>query len=183
MPLLLVVAFAIACLGTAPLAIAENMPQRLGLCAACHGERGVATGKGIPNLAGQNIDYLRIALNQYRSGARDVPAHARSSRHAQRGRARPGPAVVCTAATGRDPHPVSILGKLIGGLLGFMLFVTRSASSSASPSVTCGIPARRACTLLRRHPVPSSPLCSVSSAPLQNPTAASQNRKSPPSRT
>ena len=49
-------------------------PQRLGLCAACHGERGVATGKTIPNLAGQNLDYLRLALVQYQSGARDVAA-------------------------------------------------------------------------------------------------------------
>ena len=49
-------------------------PQRLGLCAACHGERGVATGQTIPNLAGQNLDYLRNALIAYQSGARDVPA-------------------------------------------------------------------------------------------------------------
>ena len=50
------------------------MPQRLGLCAACHGERGMASGPGIPNLAGQNLDYLRNAIIQYQSGARDVPA-------------------------------------------------------------------------------------------------------------
>jgi cytochrome c553 len=49
-------------------------PPKLGLCAACHGERGIATGKTIPNLAGQNLDYLRIALAAYQSGARDVPA-------------------------------------------------------------------------------------------------------------
>ena len=49
-------------------------PARLGLCAACHGEHGVATGKTIPNLAGQNLDYLRNALIQYQSGARDVAA-------------------------------------------------------------------------------------------------------------
>ena len=49
-------------------------PQRLGLCTACHGERGIATAQSIPNLAGQNLDYLRNALIQYQSGARDVPA-------------------------------------------------------------------------------------------------------------
>src|SRR5436305_10039069 len=49
-------------------------PAKLGLCAACHGERGVASGRTIPNLAGQNLEYLRLALAQYRSGARDVPA-------------------------------------------------------------------------------------------------------------
>jgi cytochrome c553 len=49
-------------------------PQRLGLCAACHGERGIATAQTIPNLAGQNLDYLRNALIAYQSGARDVPA-------------------------------------------------------------------------------------------------------------
>jgi cytochrome c553 len=55
-------------------AAAQTRPQRLGLCAACHGERGTATAKSIPNLAGQNLEYLRNALIQYRSGARDVAA-------------------------------------------------------------------------------------------------------------
>lgn len=49
-------------------------PPRLGLCATCHGERGIATAKNLPNLAGQNLDYLRGAIEQYRSGARDVAA-------------------------------------------------------------------------------------------------------------
>lgn len=53
---------------------AQTAPQRLGLCAACHGERGIATAKNIPNLAAQNIDYLRSAIGQYRSGKRDVAA-------------------------------------------------------------------------------------------------------------
>ena len=55
-------------------AAAQTPPQRLGLCAACHGERGIATATSLPNLAGQNLDYLRNALDQYRSGARDVAA-------------------------------------------------------------------------------------------------------------
>jgi cytochrome c553 len=53
---------------------AQTPTARLGLCAACHGERGAATAKNLPNLAGQNLDYLRSAIEQYRSGARDVAA-------------------------------------------------------------------------------------------------------------
>jgi cytochrome c553 len=55
-------------------ASAQTPPQRLGLCASCHGERGIATSKSLPNLAGQNLEYLRNAIEQYRSGARDVSA-------------------------------------------------------------------------------------------------------------
>jgi cytochrome c553 len=47
-------------------------PARLGLCAACHGETGLAQAPGAPNLAGQRLDYLRAALAQYRDGRRDV---------------------------------------------------------------------------------------------------------------
>ena len=52
----------------------DAAPAKLGLCAACHGEHGVATAATIPNLAAQNLDYLRNAFAQYKSGARDVPA-------------------------------------------------------------------------------------------------------------
>ncbi len=48
-------------------------PARLGLCAACHGETGMAQIPGAPNLAGQRLDYLRAALRHYRDGSRDVP--------------------------------------------------------------------------------------------------------------
>lgn len=48
-------------------------PSRLGLCAACHGPTGHAALAGVPNLAGQKLDYLRDALKQYRDGRRDVP--------------------------------------------------------------------------------------------------------------
>jgi cytochrome c553 len=48
-------------------------PSRLGLCAACHGETGMAVMPGAPNLAGQRLDYLRQALKDYRDGRRDVP--------------------------------------------------------------------------------------------------------------
>ncbi|MEW9622615.1 c-type cytochrome [Rhodanobacter geophilus] len=49
-------------------------PSRLGLCAACHGETGMAVMPGAPNLAGQRLDYLRQALQDYRDGRRDAPA-------------------------------------------------------------------------------------------------------------
>lgn len=48
-------------------------PNRLGLCAACHGETGQAQLAGAPNLAGQRLDYLRSALAQYRRGERKNP--------------------------------------------------------------------------------------------------------------
>jgi cytochrome c553 len=57
-------------------ALAADMPAkpvRLGLCAACHGETGMAQIPGAPNLAGQRLDYLRKALKDYRDGSRDVP--------------------------------------------------------------------------------------------------------------
>ncbi len=48
-------------------------PARLGLCAACHGETGKAQIPGAPNLAGQRLEYLRIALAEYRDGRRNIP--------------------------------------------------------------------------------------------------------------
>jgi cytochrome c553 len=53
---------------------AAEKPARLGLCASCHGEDGRAVAPLTPNLAGQNLDYLRSAIKQYQSGARDVAA-------------------------------------------------------------------------------------------------------------
>ena len=47
-------------------------PVRLGLCAACHGENGVATAAGIPHLAQQDREYLAAALRQYRNGERSA---------------------------------------------------------------------------------------------------------------
>jgi cytochrome c553 len=60
----------------AAVASAESVPRpaRLGLCAACHGEHGVATASGIPHLAAQDRAYLAEALRQYRSGARSAAA-------------------------------------------------------------------------------------------------------------
>ena len=53
---------------------APSRPARVGLCAACHGETGIATAPGIPHLAGQNREYLVAALRQYRSGERTAQA-------------------------------------------------------------------------------------------------------------
>lgn len=67
---LLLVVFLTAALPA--LAVPSARPARLGLCAACHGETGIAQLPGAPNLAGQRLDYLRAALAQYRDGRRDV---------------------------------------------------------------------------------------------------------------
>ena len=55
------------------MAAVPSKPARLGLCAACHGETGMAQIPGAPNLAGQKLDYLREALKQYRDGRRNAP--------------------------------------------------------------------------------------------------------------
>ncbi len=65
---------AVLCLAALPsFAQVPAKPSRLGLCAACHGETGQAQMPGVPNLAGQRLDYLRDALKQYRDGRREVP--------------------------------------------------------------------------------------------------------------
>ena len=55
-----------------PVTAYANKPAKLGLCAACHGESGISRVPGTPHLAGQDEDYLRKALNDYRTGARKV---------------------------------------------------------------------------------------------------------------
>jgi cytochrome c553 len=69
-------ALALPALLSAAVARAEALPKpaRLGLCAACHGENGIATAPGIPHLAAQNREYLTAALRQYRSGERSAQA-------------------------------------------------------------------------------------------------------------
>lgn len=66
---------AVFLLASSSLAVAApaTKPARLGLCAACHGETGVAQIPGAPNLAGQKRDYLREALRQYKDGRRKIP--------------------------------------------------------------------------------------------------------------
>ena len=43
------------------------------LCENCHGENGVAVLPGVPNLSGQQKEYLRAQLRAYRSGSRQDP--------------------------------------------------------------------------------------------------------------
>ena len=59
---------------TATHAQSPAKPARLGLCAGCHGENGIALARGVPHLAGQDRDYLVAALGQYRSGERSAAA-------------------------------------------------------------------------------------------------------------
>jgi cytochrome c553 len=47
-------------------------PAKVGLCVACHGDRGISRVAGVPSLAGQDEIYLKKALGDYRSGARNV---------------------------------------------------------------------------------------------------------------
>lgn len=42
-------------------------------CGACHGQNGVATVPGAPNLAGQNERYLKSQLQMLQSGVRAAP--------------------------------------------------------------------------------------------------------------
>jgi cytochrome c553 len=69
----LIAALVLACALPAFAADMPPKPVRLGLCAACHGETGMAQIPGAPNLAGQRLDYLRKALQDYRDGSRNVP--------------------------------------------------------------------------------------------------------------
>jgi cytochrome c553 len=48
-------------------------PEAAQTCAACHGQDGVSPSPEFPILAGQHPDYLRFALQEYRSGARANP--------------------------------------------------------------------------------------------------------------
>ncbi len=53
-------------------ACAESLskPDKVVVCAACHGENGVSISPAFPNLAGQQRNYLERALRQYKSGER-----------------------------------------------------------------------------------------------------------------
>lgn len=50
--------------------------QKAAVCAACHGGNGISSTPNWPSLAGQHEDYLREALNQYRTGQRNDPVMA-----------------------------------------------------------------------------------------------------------
>ncbi|BES73600.1 c-type cytochrome [Marinobacter nanhaiticus D15-8W] len=44
--------------------------QKSAVCAACHGQNGVAQIPTYPNLAGQNEQYLVMAMKAYKGGQR-----------------------------------------------------------------------------------------------------------------
>ena len=55
----------------------ETGKARAAACAKCHGEDGNGTAPGIPSLAGQQAQYLAVALQEYVSGERkSSPMHA-----------------------------------------------------------------------------------------------------------
>ena len=62
----------------APLALAATAqasspvakPDKVVVCAACHGENGVSTQPIYPNLGGQQETYIEHALHAYKSGER-----------------------------------------------------------------------------------------------------------------
>lgn len=53
---------------------AANVPQQAPLCASCHGQGGISSSPGIPNLAGQKQAYLARALQDYKGGLRKGPS-------------------------------------------------------------------------------------------------------------
>ena len=57
-------------LAAAAQAEAPAKPEKVVICAACHGENGVATQPMYPNLAGQQTSYIEHALHAYKSGER-----------------------------------------------------------------------------------------------------------------
>lgn len=44
-----------------------------GVCAGCHGPKGISAAEGFPNLAGQKKGYLASALKAYRDKTRNAP--------------------------------------------------------------------------------------------------------------
>ena len=56
--------------GKAAAAAPGGKPEKVAVCAACHGEAGVSTAPLFPNLAGQHRSYIEVALRAYKSGAR-----------------------------------------------------------------------------------------------------------------
>jgi len=57
-----------------PAVHAQTSPQRLALCASCHGADGNATLNGIPSLAAQPALFLETQLVLIREGIRDIPS-------------------------------------------------------------------------------------------------------------
>lgn len=52
---------------------APAKPEKLVVCAACHGENGASIQPIYPNLAGQQKTYIEHSLHAYKSGERKNP--------------------------------------------------------------------------------------------------------------
>jgi len=57
-------------------AVAQPLPERLALCAACHGPGGNSVIPGTPSLAGQPVIFTENQLVLLREGMREVPQMA-----------------------------------------------------------------------------------------------------------
>jgi cytochrome c553 len=65
--------FALASLLVVSGAAVAATPEKVTVCAACHGADGKSTQPIYPNLAGQYQNYLAHALQEYRAGKRKNP--------------------------------------------------------------------------------------------------------------
>lgn len=52
---------------------AQDVPEKVQTCIACHGANGVSVAPLWPNLAGQKFDYLEKQLLAFKSGERKDP--------------------------------------------------------------------------------------------------------------
>lgn len=67
---LLILAASVALSGQVMAADIEAGKKKAGMCAGCHGAKGVAAVKTYPNLAGQNAPYIELALKAYKKNQR-----------------------------------------------------------------------------------------------------------------
>lgn len=69
---------AVALLGATLPALADQgaTPEKVTVCAACHGADGKAVQAIYPHLAGQYANYLEQSLKEYRDGTRKNPIMA-----------------------------------------------------------------------------------------------------------
>jgi cytochrome c553 len=66
--IVLAASFAVTLATTAQAAAPVAKPDKIVVCAACHGENGVSTQPIYPNLAGQQETYIEHALHAYKGG-------------------------------------------------------------------------------------------------------------------
>ena len=69
---------AMAAIGLAQGAVAQDISDKAAVCMTCHGENGVPTEKSIPVLWGQNEGYIYIELRDRKKGARNNPQMAQA---------------------------------------------------------------------------------------------------------